>query len=101
MTMKINCWECCYESTITKKLLTECKKKANSKAVKPIDDIIKVGVVSGCGMCPQSQLEKVGTYGEVCIREISCILASAIIDQHIVYPMHVQARGLCDHSVSV
>ena len=58
------------------------KKKANSKAVKPIDDIIKVGVVSGCGMCPQSQLEKVGTYGEVCIREISCILASAIIDQH-------------------
>ena len=30
-------------------------KKANSKAVKPIDDIIKVGVVGGCGMCPQSQ----------------------------------------------
>ena len=57
-------------------------KKANSKAVKPIDDIIEVGVVSGCGMCPQSQLEKVGTYREVCIREISCILASAIIDQH-------------------
>ena len=50
MTMKINCWECCYESTFTKKL----QKKANSKAVKPINDIIKVGVVSGCGMCPQS-----------------------------------------------
>ena len=39
----------CYESTFTEKLLRECKK-ATSKAVKPIDDIIKVGVVSGCGL---------------------------------------------------
>ena len=39
----------CYESTFTEKLLRECKK-ATSKAVKPIDDIIKVGVVSGGGL---------------------------------------------------
>ena len=38
-TMKFNCLECCYESTFTEKLLTECKK-ATPKAVKPIDDII-------------------------------------------------------------
>ena len=47
-------------------LLRNCSQNANSKAVKRIDDIIKVGVVSGCGMCPQSQLEKVGTYAYYC-----------------------------------
>ncbi len=34
MTMQFNCLECCYESTFTEKLLTECKK-ATSQAVKP------------------------------------------------------------------
>ncbi len=43
MTMKFNCLECCYESTFTEKLLSECKK-ATSQAVNQarmiIDDII-------------------------------------------------------------
>ena len=49
MTMKLNCLECCYESTFTEKLLRECECK-KAKAVKPIDDIINAKrVVSGCG----------------------------------------------------
>ena len=67
MTMKFNCLECCYESTFTEKLLTECKK-ATSKAV-TIDDI-KWGCGLGVACVPKAmQLEKVGTYAriQVCV----------------------------------
>ena len=42
MIMKLNCLQCCYESTFTEELLTECKR-ATPKAIKSYnfgDDII-------------------------------------------------------------